>query len=180
MKFSIILAVDEKNWLWKNNDLAWKISADLKYFKEITTKTTDLAKLNAVIMWRKTRESIPSKYRPLPERINCILSRKIKNDDIGSPIDDFVLYFHSLEYCLSELESKENVENIFIIGWANLYNQVLDNPMLDKIYLTKVKWDFGCDVFFDWVSDNFKVESYTDLEEENGIEYNFWVYKKVD
>ena len=180
MKFSIILAVDEKNWLWKNNDLAWRISADLKHFKEITTKTTDLAKLNAVVMWRKTRESIPSKYRPLSERINCILSRKIKNDDIGSPIDDFVLYFHSLEYCLSELESKENVENIFIIGWANLYNQVLDNPMLDKIYLTKVKWDFDCDVFFDWVPDNFKVESYTDPEEENGIEYSFWVYKKVD
>ena len=180
MKFSIILAVDDKNWLWKNNDLAWKISADLKYFKNITSSTTDLAKMNAIVMWRKTRESIPSKYRPLPQRLNCILTRGIKNDDIGSPIDDFVLYFNSLERCLSELESKENVENIFIIGWANLYNQVLDNPMLDKIYLTKVKWDYDCDVFFDGVPDNFIVESYTDWEIENDIEYSFWTYKKVD
>ncbi len=180
MKFSIILAVDEKNWLWKNNDLAWRISADMKYFKKITTETTDLWKLNAVVMWRKTRESIPSKYRPLPERVNCILSRSIKNDDIWSKIDDFVLYFNSLEHCLSELESKENIENVFIIGWAQLYNSVLDNPMLDKIYLTKVKWDFNCDVFFDWIPKEFTVESYTDYENEVGIEYSFWVYERAE
>jgi len=177
MKFSIILAVDERNWLWKNNDLAWKIQADMKYFKEITTKTNDLAKMNAVIMWRKTRESIPGKFRPLLERVNCILTRSIKKDDIWSKIDDFVLYFNSLEHCLSELESKENIENIFIIWWAQLYNSVLNNPMLDKIYLTKVKWDFDCDVFFDWVPENFNVESYLDYEVDNNIEYSFLVYK---
>lgn len=178
MKFSIILAVDEKNWIWKDNSLAWRLSADLKYFKNITTKTTDLSKMNAVIMWRKTRESIPSKYRPLSDRINCILTRQIKNDDIWSPIDDYVLYFNSFIHCLSELESKQNVENIFVIGWANLYNQVLDNSLLDKIYITKVKWNYNCNVFFDWITDNFIVESYTDSEIENGIEYSFWVYKR--
>jgi len=180
MKFNIILAVDEKNWIWKNNELAWNISSDMKYFKNITTKTSDLAKHNAVIMWRKTWESIPSKYRPLNQRVNCILTRWIKNDDIWSPIDDFTLYFNSIDHCLSELESKENVENIFIIWWANLYNQVLDNPMLEKIYITKIKWDYNCDVFFDWIPDNFKVESYTDTEEENGVWYSFWIYKKID
>ena len=178
MKFSIILAVDEKNWIWKDNSLAWKFSADMKYFKDITTKTTDLAKMNAVVMWRKTRESIPWKYRPLSDRINCILTRQIEKDDIWSKIDDFVLYFNSIEHCLVELEAKENVENAFIIGWGNLYNQVLNNPMLDKIYLTKIKWDYGCDVFFDWIPKDFIVESYTDFEIENGIEYSFWIYKK--
>lgn len=178
MKFSIILAADEKKWIWKNNSLAWSLPSDMKYFKNITSKTTDLAKMNAVVMWRKTWESIPSKYRPLDQRINCILTRWIKNDDIWSPVDDFVLYFNSLEHCLSELESKQNLENIFIIGWANLYNQVLDYEMLDKIYLTKVKWDFGCDVFFNDIPDSFMVESYTDWEKENDIEYSFWVYKK--
>ena len=178
MKFSIILATDEKNWIWKDNSLAWKLPADMKYFKKITSKTTDLAKMNAVIMWRKTRESIPAKFRPLDQRINCILTRSIKNDDIWSPIDDFTLYFNSLIHCLSELESKENVENIFIIGWATLYNEVLNHEMLDKIYLTKVKWNHNCDVFFDWVPDNFIAESYTDSEEEKWLEYSFWVYKK--
>ncbi len=178
MKFNIILAVDDKNWLWKNNELAWKLSSDMKYFKEITTKTQDLSKFNAVIMWKKTWKSIPSKFRPLNDRINCVLTRNIKNDDIWSKLDDFVLYFNSFEHCLSELESKENLENIFVIGWANLYNQILDNPMLDKIYITKIKWNYNCDVFFDWIPEWFIVESYTDWRIENNIEYSFWIYKR--
>ena len=180
MKVNLILAVDEKNGLWKKWDLAWKITKDLKYFKDITTKTIDLAKVNAVVMWRKTWESIPSKFRPLNDRVNCILTRQIKNDDIWSKIDDFVLYFNSLEHALSELESKQNIENIFIIWWAEVYNQALKLEFLDKIYLTKVKWDYNCDVFFDWIPNNFNLQSYNDYETENWVEFSFQVYKKID
>jgi len=180
MKFNIILAVDEKNGIWKRNTLAWSLPSDMKYFKNITTQTSDLAKMNAVIMGRVTWLSIPSKYRPLSDRINCILTRSIKNSDLWSEIDDFTLYFNSLDTCLSELETKENVENVFIIGWADLYNQVLNHPMLDKIYITKIKWDFECDVKLNEIPDSFIVESYTDPEIDNGIEYSFWVYKRED
>lgn len=150
----------------------------MKYFKDITTKTQDLWKINAVVMWRKTRESIPVKFRPLKDRINCVLTRKMLKNNIYSPIDDFVLYFNILEHCLFELDVKPNVENIFIIWWANLYNQVMNHPDLDRIYLTKVKWDFDCDVFFSWIPNNFEVESKTDIQNENGIEYSFWVYRQ--
>ncbi len=178
--FSMILAVDSKNWLGKNNDLAWKLSSDLKHFKNITSKTKDLAKYNAVIMWRKTWESIPAKYRPLPDRINCILSRSLKYENINSKIDNFVLYFNSFEHCLKELSKKENVENIFLIWWASLYNQFLNHPKLDKIYLTKVEWDYNCDVFFDWIPDNFILEKVSDNFEENSIKFRFEEYKRVD
>lgn len=178
MKINLILAVDEKNGLGRDNDLAWRISKDMKYFKGITTKTTDLAKHNAVIMGRKTWESIPRKFRPLSDRINCILTRSIKHDDIWAPIDDFVLYFNSLEHCLSELESRENVESIFIIWWSQIYNQAIKTRFIDKIYITKVKWDYNCDVFFDGIPEWFLLESYTDDEEENGIIFSFEVYKK--
>jgi len=178
--FSIILATDSKNWIWKNNELAWKISDDMKHFKEITSNTKDLAKLNAVIMGRKTWESIPSKFRPLPNRINCILSRSLEYEDIDSKIDNFVLHFNNFDHCLKELEKKENAENIFLIWWGSLYNQFRNHPNLEKIYLTKVEWDFSCDTFFDWIPDDFIVESYTDTMEENSIKYSFWVYKKAD
>lgn len=177
-KFSLILAVDKKNWLWKSGDLVWKIPGDMKYFKNITSKTQDLAKHNAVIMWRKTWDSIPSKYRPLPDRINCILSRSLKYEDIHSKIDNFVLHFNSFDHCLKELTNKDNIENIFVIGWANIYNQVLNNPELEKIYLTRILWEFDCDVFFDWVPDNFHLESYTDEKEDNNIKYRFEVWSK--
>jgi len=176
--FSLVLAVDEKNWLGKDNDLAWRISADMKYFKKVTHTTQDLAKHNAVIMWRKTWESIPQKYRPLPGRINCILSRSITKESKDSQIDDFVLYFNSVESCLEEIDSKDNIESIFVIGWANIYNQLLSHPRLEKIYLTQVFWDYNCDVFFDWIPDSFIVESYTDKQEEKWIEFEWLVYKK--
>lgn len=177
MKFSLILAVDDKNGIWKDGDLAWKLPWDMKYFKDITTKTSDLSKFNAVIMWRKTRESIPSKYRPLADRVNCILTSK-KNSSTNHDIDDFVLYYNDFEKCITDLSTRENIESIFVIWWANLYNSVLSSPNLDKIYLTKVSWNFDCDVFFDWVPEDFSVESYTDDMEENDITYSFWVYKK--
>ncbi len=176
--FSIILAIDEKNWLWKSGNLAWKLSEDMKYFKNITCKTEDLGKLNWVIMWRKTWESIPTKFRPLPNRINSILSKTLKIESCNSKIDDFVLYFNDFEHCLKELSGKENLENIFVIGWANIYNQVLLHPNLEKIYLTKILWDFNCDVFFNWVPDDFHLKSYTDEMEENGIKYRFEVWSK--
>jgi len=169
-KFSMILAIDSKNWIWKN----------LKHFKKITCDTKDLWKLNAVIMGRKTWKSIPSKFRPLPNRINCILSRNLKYEDINSKIDNFVLHFNSFDHCLEELSRKENVENIFLIWWWSLYNQFRNHPNLEKIYLTKVEWDFGCDTFFDWIPNNFIVESYTDIMEENWIKYSFWIYKKAE
>lgn len=175
-KFSIILAIDEKNWLWKWGDLAWKIPWDMKYFRETTSKIDDLAKYNAVVMWRKTWESIPSKFRPLPDRINCILSRTLKYEDMHSKIDNFVLHFKDFDNCLTELSERENVENIFVIGWANIYNQVLNHPNLEKIYITKVLWNFNCDVFFDWVPSDFHIKSYTDEEEENGVKYRFEVW----
>ena len=178
-KFLIILATDLNNWVWKNNDLCWRLGQDLKYFKKITTTTKDLAKLNAVIMWRKTWESIPSKFRPLPKRINCILSRSLKYEDINSKIDNFVLHFNDFEHCLKELSKKENVENIFLIGWASLYNQFINHPKLEKIYLTKVLDKFDCDVFFNWIPDNFVLEEYSDDLEENWIKFRFEVYKRA-
>ncbi len=178
-KFGVILAMDNKNWIWKNNDLAWKLSADLKYFKEITTKTEDLWKLNAVIMWRKTWDSIPSKYKPLPNRVNCVISKKLQIESTSSNIDDFVLHFNSLDHALEELEKKENIENIFIIGWSSVYNIALVHPMLDKIYLTEVDSDFDCDRFVEFDRDNLIIESYSDWQEENGIKFRFMVYKKA-
>lgn len=182
MKINLILAVDDKNWLWKNNSLAWNIPSDLKYFKEKTSTTKDLAKLNAVIMWRKTWESIPAKFKPLSDRINCIITKSIETNDIWSKIDDFTLYFNSITHCLSELESKENLEEIFVIWWASLYNDFIKWELLnfvEKIYITKVKWDFNCDVFFDWIPENFKVEKYSEEKEENWYIFSFWEYKKI-
>lgn len=182
MKINLILAVDEKNWIWKDNSIPWEIPSDLKYFQKITTENEDLAKLNAVIMGRKTCQSIPAKKKPLSNRVNCIITKSIKTNDTDSSLDDFTLYFNSLEKCLEELKNKENIEKIFVIWWASLYNDFLKWKLLnfvEKIYLTKVKWDFDCDTFFDWIPKNFVVENYSEDFQENGFTFSFWEYKKI-
>jgi dihydrofolate reductase len=177
--FSMILSVDEKNWISKNSEICWNLKWDLKKLKEITTKNNDLSKYNAVIMWRKTWEKIPSKFRPLSERINCILSKKLKIEDIDSKIDDFVLYFNNFDHCLEELSKRENVENIFLIWWWSLYNQFIKHKNLEKIFLTRILKDFSCDTFFSWMDKSFVLESESEIFEENWIKYKFEVYKKI-
>ena len=174
----MILAVDKKNGLGKNWKLPWYIKEDMMYFKDMTTRTKDPSKKNAVIMWRKTWESIPPRFKPLSNRINCILSREVKLESNNGNTNNLVLYFNSFENCLEKLDNREDLENIFIIWWAYLYNQVLNNPLLEKIYITRIKWDFKCDKFFDWIPDNFVSEwEWTELKEKK-IKFYFEVYSK--
>ena len=65
---SIIVAVDENNVIGKDNTLIWHLPADMKYFKEKTTG-------HCVITGRKNYESIPEKFRPLPNRTNIVITR---------------------------------------------------------------------------------------------------------
>lgn len=55
--------------------LPWQLPGDMAYFKELTSRTADPAKQNAVVMGRKTWESIPAKFRPLRGRLNVVLTR---------------------------------------------------------------------------------------------------------
>ena len=77
MKFNLIVAACGKSLgIGLNGELPWKLKSEMKYFAETTTKTKDFDKMNAVIMGRKTWESIPLKFRPLKNRFNVILSRQ--------------------------------------------------------------------------------------------------------
>lgn len=146
---SIIVAVWPKNELGKDNQLLWHIPSDMKRFKELTS-------WHPVIMWRKTFESIPEKFRPLPNRTNIIISR---NPELEY---DWVLIFKDIEKAIEKAKSIDENE-IFIIGWAQIYNSTIN--IADKLYLTKVEWNFDADVFFPDYSMFNKVISKQDLED---------------
>lgn len=118
--------------------IPWKCRTDMKFFKEITTTTRDSTKVNAVIMGRKTFESL---HAPLPNRVNVVLSKGSNN------LDDTI----------AELESDPTIETIFVIGGAMVYREAINHPKCDKIYLNTVHVvsDLsGADAFFPEIDPN--------------------------
>jgi len=172
--FSIIVAVDSQNGIGKKGTLAWHLSSDSKYFAKITKTTNDPNKSNAVVMGRKTWESIPEKYRPLPDRLNIVLS---SNSTLELPPE--VLLKNSLQEALNYLNSLPEIENIFIIGGSQIYGEALVHQNCDQVYLTRLKQTFDCDTFFPQIDSNkFVITSQTAPAQENGIDFMFEIYKR--
>ena len=125
---SIIVALDKNRGIGKNNKIPWHIPEDLKHFKEITMG-------HPVIMGRKTFESIG---RPLPDRTNIVVTRDVNFKAPGCTI------VHSLDEAINK--AKEIVEEIFIIGGAEIFRQSIDKA--DKLYVTIIDKEFDVDTYF--------------------------------
>ena len=144
--FSIIVAVDLKNGIGKNGALPWHLPTDLKHFKEITTQAHSKGKKNLVIMGRKTWESLPEKFRPLPGRINPVLTR-----NPHYPLPKWVLRAHDFEEVLALINERhwaKQIESVFVIGGAEVFKSALQSGLTFKVYLTQILQDFHCDTFF--------------------------------
>lgn len=168
--FSIIVAFDSQYGIGKNGRLPWSLPADLKHFKEITTTVTSPAKKNAVIMGRKTWESLPQKFKPLPGRVNMVLSKDPKLD-----LPTEVLRSKSLDDALSKL-SRPDIENVFVIGGAQIYAQAIEHPLCQKLYVTHVQGMLGCDTFFPPISKQFFPTNGSELIQEGQISFHFSDY----
>jgi dihydrofolate reductase len=159
--FSIIVAIAENNAIGKNNNLLWHISADLQYFKKITSKHT-------VIMGENTWLSLPLK--PLPNRKNIVISPNInlsiENVCVARSIQN------AIDLC------GDNTEN-FIIGGGSIYEQFL--PFANKLYITKIHQPFDADVFFPEIDTNiFTLESQSEIftDEKSNLQYSFCIYMR--
>ena len=176
-RISLIVAIDEKRGIGKDNKLLFKISEDLKRFREIT-------KGHAVIMGRKTYDSIVSyNGKPLPGRLNVVLSHNPNKTEIGENYPP--LYFSDYwnqgfkqARIWEEKHFSEDKREIFIIGGAQIFHQALEGNLVDRIYLTKVKGDYDADAFFpDYENLGFKVINEEEKESE-GYHYTFLTLAK--
>lgn len=132
MKISMIAAVAENNVIGKDNDLAWNLPDDMKYFMNTTQH-------HFVIMGRKNYESLPPKFRPLPNRTNIIITRKAAYHAPGSVV------VHSLEESLEYCNLHQQQE-IFVIGGGQIYDAALDKA--DSLYITEVAASVEGDTYF--------------------------------
>jgi dihydrofolate reductase len=146
----IIVAMSENRVIGNNNELIWKLSSDLKRFKDLTTN-------NPVVMGRKTYESIG---RPLPNRRNIIISRQpdylVDDCEIVSSLEEALLLTNS---------------DCFIIGGGEIYKQSLE--IVDKIYLTLVHKEFEGDTKFPELNKEWIEVSREDFNSDEKNEYNY-------
>ena len=129
---SHVVALSNNNVIGVDNDLPWNLKRDLLHFKEYTTN-------KIIIMGRKTYESIG---RPLPNRINYVVSRtidKIEGAFVFDSIDGAIC--DAKAYCV-----EENLEEIVIIGGGFLFRDTIS--ITNKLVLTKVDCEIDGDVFY--------------------------------
>jgi dihydrofolate reductase/thymidylate synthase len=129
---SLIVAQDKSGGIGKDGKLPWKNAKDMANFTKVT-------KGNVVIMGRKTWESIPDKFRPLPDRENIVISKTLKAD---------ISVFKDIDTCLVYLKKIKDRE-IFVIGGSSIYQQFLERNLIHKLYITTIDDTFDCDSFVD-------------------------------
>lgn len=160
MKLAIIVATDERGLIGKDNDLPWKLSADLQYFRKVTMG-------KPIIMGRNTHESIG---RALPGRQNIIVTHK----------QDYVVEGCTVVNSIKEaLQVCKNEEEAVVMGGASLYEHFLSRA--NKLYLTLVHTTLEGDTWFPkWNKDEWQEISREDhlADENNNYPYSFVVFER--
>ena len=157
----VIAVVSDNAVIGRDNDLPWRLSADLKRFKALTTGHT-------IVMGRRTWESIG---RPLPQRRSIVVTRRPDYAADGARVA------HSLDEAVAMASDDDRV---FVIGGAALFRAAL--PRADRLYLTRVHAQVEGDVLFpDWDERDWrKVEDERHApDERNEHAYSFRVYDRT-
>ncbi len=164
---SHLVAVSNDLVIGVDNDLPWNLKDDLAHFKKYTLN-------KIIIMGRKTFESIG---RPLPNRINYVISRTVKKID-GAHV------FDNLEDAMLAAEKHNNemgvINEIVIIGGGYLFKETL--PIMNKLVITKVDCNVLGDIYYPKVEmENWKLvnsESYT-KNSDNDYDFKIEEYEKL-
>jgi len=159
---NIIVAMSSNFVIGKNNDLPWHLPTDMKYFKDTT-------KGHVVVMGRKCWESIPEKFRPLPNRKNVVMTRD------SNYVANGAIVSHDLEYILKSHENSH--EQVFIIGGAELYREAF--KYAHRLYLTQIFHEVEGDIFLDGLqSKDWCLIEGSEIHEENALKFRFELYEK--
>jgi dihydrofolate reductase len=150
---SMIVARSRNHVIGRDNQMPWKISADLQFFKRVTMG-------HPVIMGRKTWESIG---RPLPGRRNIVISRNANYQATGAELAS------SLDEALNQLGE---FSRVFVIGGEQLFKQAF--PKADRLYITEIEMDVeGGDTFFEVPNPSDWKEIECNSGSENDIHFHF-------
>lgn len=159
---SIVVAMTKNRVIGRDGDMPWRLSADLKRFKQITMG-------HHLVMGRKTYDSIG---RPLPGRTTVVLSRSANYEDAR------IRVARSLD---EAIDFAKNDDEIFITGGAQIYSLAL--PRVGRIYLTQIHCELDGDTHFpeiDWAAWRLLERQDGTADSKNNYDYSFLTYERCE
>jgi dihydrofolate reductase len=162
--FDVVVAADLDWGIGKDAGLPWpRLKSDLAHFKAITSSAS-AGRRNAIAMGRKTWESKEVAGKPLPRRLNIVISRH------ALVVPEDVIAATSLDAALDE---QGDAETMFVVGGAEIFRQAFAHPALRWVYLTRVAGRFGCDAHIPDLDAAFVADAWSGAadHEENGVRF---------
>ncbi|XP_065841611.1 dihydrofolate reductase-like [Oscarella lobularis] len=181
--FDCIAALAANNGIGIKGEMPWRLPKETKYFTQMSKTSQCEGKQNAVIMGRKSWDAIPSKFRPLSDRLNVVISRSLTQ----SPHEG-VLLANSLSNALHLVTSPpygDQIDRLWVMGGQPIFEEALKSPLCRRLYLTRIMKDYECDCFFpDFDESAYKLISEETQEEiekksQEKVSYKLCVYEKI-
>ncbi len=160
MKVNMIYARATNGVIGKNGTLPWHLPEDMAHFKQVTMGWP-------VIMGRKTWDSLPAKFRPLPGRTNIVITRQTDWQPEGAKVAT------SVEDAIS---LAGNIEEVWVIGGAQVY--ALAEPLADRIEVTEIAQDFEGDAYAPALGTQWVEAAREKHVSKNGLQFSFITYDK--
>jgi dihydrofolate reductase len=159
LKLSLVAAVARGGVIGRGGALPWHLPEDMARFRKLTMG-------HPVVMGRRTWDSLPNRFRPLPGRRNVVVTRNERWADDGAEragsLDD-------------ALELLEDASRVFVIGGGELFARAL--PLADELLLTEIDLEVAGDTFFpSWDRDGFEETSRESHTSSDGTPFSFVTY----
>jgi dihydrofolate reductase len=161
-RINLIYARAANGVIGKDNAMPWHLPEDLAHFKRLTQGWP-------VIMGRKTWDSLPPRFRPLPGRTNVVITRQPDWHEAGAQSAA------SLEGALAQCNQSEQV---WIIGGAQIYAQA--EPLADRIEITEIDQHFEGDAFAPALGPQWTATAHEDHVAAGGLKFSFVTYRKTE
>lgn len=179
-RYQVVVAATRDMGIGKDGKLPWYLPSDLKFFKQLTMSTSDPGKRNAVVMGRKTWESIPPLYRPLPGRLNVVLTHSGSLNIASLENVEVCRSIHSALELLAEAPYCSSIEKVFVIGGGQILREALNAPDCAAIHITKIETSIECDTFIPAIDLSlFQLWYSSQPLVENNIQFSFVTYVRV-
>ena len=161
MKIGLIWAQARNRVIGKNGVMPWHLPEDLAHFKRVTLN-------HPVIMGRKTWDSIPPKFRPLPGRTNIVVTRQADWHEKGAQCSSSLR--EALQQC-------ENSEQVWVIGGAQIYAQAL--PLADELVVTEIDAAFDGDAHAPAIGPDWREVARERIVAASGLPLSFVIWHRL-